>query len=154
MAVFNHTKCMEILSSTLHKVPMGGWAIYAVIMEPEPGDFLIKIGVSGDPLQRLTTFSCGLPFSPAMLISPRLDESRAAFHLENRLHKAFSEYRTRGEWHRFSSEDKVAFHATTKLIWESYSNRPLEWKFLDRDACEKGIKMVIGLNSPKKKRRL
>lgn len=113
-----------------------GWYIYACILEPSPGDFLIKIGASTDPLRRVVDFRSGLPLPPTILYARAYSRS-SAFKIERRLHEFFKGRRTFGEWFRFSTGDKASFHEATTAHYEQTVGRKLSWTMVTADQWRK-----------------
>lgn len=102
------------------------WYIYAAIIEPTPGDFLVKFGVSTDPLRRVNEYRCGLPFRPTILWACAGSKS-SAYKVERRIHKEFEGRRTFGEWFRFATDEKEIFKAVPQVEYLAATGKRLEW---------------------------
>lgn len=108
------------------------WHIYALFLEPNPGEFLVKIGCSTDPLTRIEAYRQGLPFKPTILWACA-NGRRSAFKMEHRLHKLFEGRNTFGEWFKFTMDDKQIFHDATKTEFLAATGKELEWNVTNGD---------------------
>ena len=58
-----------------------------------PHDYIVKVGVAEDPLERIRTLQIGNPFKLTLLESFPGNKL-----LEKVIHRSFASYRVRGEW--------------------------------------------------------
>jgi hypothetical protein len=114
------------------------WYIYAVVIEPEPGEFLVKFGASTDPLRRVAEFRQGLPLKPTILWACANSRS-SAFKIERRIHKEFKGRRTFGEWFKFGIDDKQLFKEVPRVEYLAAVGEPLNWSVT---SCEEWLQYV------------
>jgi hypothetical protein len=67
----------------------------------------IKIGISDQPHGRLSTIQTSCPFEVCMVHSFCLPNRTYALDVERAVHKAFSDYRQRGEWFDVEPENAL-----------------------------------------------
>lgn len=92
----------------------GEWPVY------------IKIGMSCEPYRRLTTLMTGCPVPAIKLAICPVRSRRLARSIERRLLKATERWTANGEWRRLKLEDKSAFNACWKAIFDAESD--YAWK--------------------------
>lgn len=102
------------------------WYLYTIILEPDPGRFFIKIGISTDPLRRASDFRQGLPLKPTILWCKAGSRS-SAYTLEHRLHKVFEQRNTFGEWFLFDAGDKDLFKSAIRVELLAVAGVEAEW---------------------------
>lgn len=119
-----------------------------MILEPSPGDFLVKFGVSTDPLRRAGEFRCGLPFRPTILWAMAGSRS-SAYKIERRIHKEFSGRRTFGEWFRFATDEKQLFKEVPQVEFMAATGKPPEWAITTTDQWIEYLSL-IGNSASKK----
>ncbi|TQE92957.1 MAG: GIY-YIG nuclease family protein [Spiribacter salinus] len=125
----------ELLSTRYCK-----WRVYGLILEVDPGDFFVKIGVSKDVIGRVVTLRCALCVEPAVAYSPGTTQGHA-FKTERGAHRRLSDYRTFGEWFRFSTKEKSVFHNAVKESWFDGDWRDaFSWSSLGRAALTEAVR--------------
>jgi hypothetical protein len=89
----------------------------------------VKVGESKQPGDRLRRLMVGCPLDPGLLAVCELPSKRVAQTVEAELHEAFDQWRTHGEWFRFTLEDKPAFNDAWRPVLQrrSTENWPLHW---------------------------
>jgi len=123
------------------------WYIYALIIEPTPGEFLVKFGVSTDPLRRASDYRPGLPLKPTILWACANSRS-SAFKIERRIHKAFEGRRTFGEWFKFNTEDKKVFKEVPMVEYLAATGKHLQWSIT---SAEQWLEYLSSIGKMKKK---
>lgn len=102
---------------------------YVYLLLCADDDIHIKIGMSQEPLKRALALrnNCPLPLNTMAVVD--LQSRRMALGLERDLHKALANWRTNGEWFKFSLEDKQKFNELTQNALKKYSSksRLLKW---------------------------
>lgn len=90
----------------------------------------IKVGRSASPLARLNDLRTSCPIAPEIIAIVEVSTRKRAGELELALHAAFDQWRTNGEWFRFSAEERPQFNDAWKPILQrfSHSSRKLSWQ--------------------------
>lgn len=131
---------MEVLDDWKHHAQ---WSVYGIVLEPNDNEFLIKIGFSKDPIKRVMAGLIYLPYEPSLIWTPKLPKATAR-EMEKHLHGCFHFYRTRGEWFKFSMEDKKKFNGHFADYWSRASNEPFKFNILGKarlkEECSKAAK--------------
>jgi hypothetical protein len=83
--------------SNVHTVLSEVWQVYFM----RCGRF-VKIGYSAEPARRLAIVQCYNPLPVVLVATIPCSHKNVAMALERDLHQRFGEYRTRGEWFRWS----------------------------------------------------
>ena len=103
--------------------------------------FYIKIGMSIDPIRRLSELKTACPFKARTLAVCNFWSHEKALIVERALHKEMREYRSQGEWFAFKKADKEKFNSLWKTVFsrECKGGSGLGWtklsvKELDRIA--------------------
>jgi hypothetical protein len=92
-------------------------------------EIFVKIGISDDPLKRLTSILVGCPLTPGILAATRLANRRIAQQAETAVHEALFGFRVRGEWFCFKPTDKPEFNRLLQSALAEFSSPslPVEW---------------------------
>lgn len=110
--------------------PTDEWCIYAIFAHTLADFGVVKVGISKRPLERVKHIRQGSPFPLGAALFAPAGSRKAAREIERRIHAAFKERRTRGEWFKFNYQqaaDKFLFHATTKAIYFELTKQALCW---------------------------
>lgn len=133
--------------------------VYMLMCEHE-GFGLMKIGLSSDPLRRISEIGHSIPFQVKHCGVYRVSTRQLAEHLEMRLHEEFQARRTRGEWFSFdfrSAADKAEFRAGCKKYmdgwWENFPISAFKKFSEDRQKAFFAIHGVKGLERKERLRR-
>lgn len=112
------------------------WSIYALFCEISKEEAIVKIGMTSIIYDRLLALQAGISFPLSMCLHAPVGARGLTAQLEARLHRAFKNRNTRGEWFIFNTanaNDKKEFHETTKRLYERYVEQELAWKKITAD---------------------
>lgn len=115
---------MSVVSIPLRQLK---WRIYAIVCETSEKEFVVKIGVTSTPYERYQTLLVGIPHKSVMLHA-LVGTKKKTYGLEAKLHQIFKERNMRGEWFRFSLEDKEQFHRIMKIEYLAATKKQLAWE--------------------------
>jgi hypothetical protein len=112
----------------------------------EGDQWLVKIGVSDTPMQRLQKLRTDSPFPGRVFAVLTVANRKLAFELEAALLSAFFEWRTRGEWIQFPVSKKREFNAILRRVLEPHrtSTNPLRWEQHSVEAIDAALSAVTG----------
>lgn len=116
--------------------PDGVWSLYAAFADPVDGRSFVKIGVSTDPRYRAYQINSGSPLTIRAALWAEVGSKRRTMALEQAVHDALTERRTRGEWFSFdvsSTTDKRLFHDTVRRLYFEHTHKALRWRKLTHD---------------------
>lgn len=143
---------MAVFSAPKENLPLyakGWYHIYAIVCEMDEGEFVVKVGVSGDPYQRYWALLPGIPFKSVMLHAS-VGRRGSAYRAERDLHKLFAPLRTRGEWFRFPLSEKQVFHDACRQVYHNRAAKQLEWAKI----TEEEMVRVMQARTPKRRKKL
>lgn len=109
---------------TLHSHIGPGSFLYALTCI-ENEKFIVKLGVSDNPMKRLDQLRHGIPFKAKSFAVLQMPSRKLAFEMESRLLKRFKEWKTRGEWMQFGPEDKPVFNSAVRHAYSSVLHQDL-----------------------------
>jgi hypothetical protein len=99
-----------------------GHYVYFLVSCAESDDFVyLKIGQTIDPVSRARAIVQGSPLEPLSFHYVRLWSVESARELEKILLTEFAKWSTRGEWFKFSIEDKTEFNNRRKAVCDLFS---------------------------------
>ena len=116
--------------------PFNSWSIYAIFCMENDASAYVKIGISSIVYDRIIALRTGLIFPVGVVLHCAIGDRGLTQHIETKIHQAFCERKTRGEWFKFdlsSPSDKKEFHTVTKQIVNTLSPRGLSWKKITPD---------------------
>lgn len=125
------------------------WSVYGIVLEPNPEEFLIKIGYSNDPIMRLASMMTAMPYQPALIQTPKLTAGYARA-LESSMHRCFRKNNTRGEWFLFGMDDKDWFNQESRRLWSEVSEEDFGWMGLGPARTREEVNKAIAKPSERK----
>lgn len=125
---------MKILGSGGYRAGgrISGCYVYLLLCQ-ERDLIFAKVGVSGDPIKRLTNLLAGCPLEPGLLAMVELQNRARAFRVETAIHEQLVAWGSRGEWFRFERTDKVAFNTALQMALAEFKSPswPMTWTKLN-----------------------
>lgn len=101
-----------------------------MLLCPDAETIYVKVGRSASPLARLSHLRTACPVEPQIIALVEVSTRGRAGQLELALHAAFDQWRTNGEWFRFTQQDRPQFTAAWRPVLEQYgdASRRLAWR--------------------------
>lgn len=112
---------------------LSGCYVYLLLCQ-ERDLIFAKVGVSQDPIKRLTGILVGCPLIPGVLAVVELQNRQRAFRVEASIHSQLREWRSRGgEWFELRAGDKCTFNAALRSALDEFASPswPLNWTKLN-----------------------
>jgi hypothetical protein len=112
---------------------MPTYYIYALLCKDEDGPGYIKLGMSGNVTQRLTSLRTACPIPAQYIATVKVGYDREkCLKVESYLHREFAERKVkmRGEWFRFNfsePEDKTEFNRGCKRVFRHFFGVAHPW---------------------------
>jgi hypothetical protein len=105
-----------------------GHYIYALQCS-DPERFLIKIGISVNPLARMDQIRTGCPLTPELLATMHFISKEDAVVAESMFHVDLAKFRLHGEWFAIPKCDRTSFNVTTAKVRGQLARPtwPLRW---------------------------
>lgn len=97
-------------------------------------DVHVKVGISTVPYRRLKDIIHGSPFPISQAVYCHAGSKSVGREFEERVRRAMSERRTRGEWYVFHRSEGPEFRAAIGIAFAKATGRILKWSKVDLDA--------------------
>ena len=104
--------------------------MYALLCQDTDGVGYIKIGRSRRVWQRIDALLTGCPIPAKYVAIAKMPNKTMTGRIERRLHKAFKDRKTQGEWFRFdfsNNDDKRVFNSECRKAFNMLRN-PAKWE--------------------------
>lgn len=124
--------------------------LYLLLASDAPDRLYVKVGISINPLGRLSGLLTGCPFPPKFFHYIEVGDRRRTLTLEKLLHKGLSFFRSSGEWFIFNPQDpkqKAIFNETLRQALSMQGISAPVWERIDvkafRDLNRKCLAKVL-----------
>lgn len=91
--------------------------------------FLIKIGMTVNPVERLDQIRTSCPHVPELMAIMHMISREDAIAAESMFHSLLKAFQIHGEWFAFAKTDKQSFNAATARVKAQFGRKswPLKW---------------------------
>lgn len=111
----------------------------------KPGPIYVKVGVTDNPMQRLSMLTAGCAVTPIRFMFVAVRSRAFALALEKSLLSGFSVWHTKGEWFKVKKSEKHTFNSAWKEAFSAHAEKhwPLGW-------VQMSVSSILALNKEKK----
>lgn len=106
-----------------------GHFVYMLLCQDSGGPIYIKIGITGNPIQRFRSLRCGCPVTPGSFAYFEVPNENVARRIESALHEAFHGWNAHLEWFVFLEAERPAFNEVLQSVLAEHRipGRKFEW---------------------------
>jgi T5orf172 domain len=81
----------------------------------------VKVGRTVNPYARMPSLLLGCPMPARQFFVADVGSYRRSMVVERNLHRAMSRWHIKGEWFRVRPDDRAAFNASWRVVFERHS---------------------------------
>lgn len=108
---------------------LSGFFVYTAFCPVNDQEVLVKVGISSIPYDRLATIYCNSPYPVVLAFFCQIGRKKTALSVERAILNSFSEFKTRGEWLKLSTDaaTKKTFSTVCNHVVFTHIHAKAEW---------------------------